>query len=222
MTREVFAALLSAVATGFAATAYSQTPPTVPALPEPPSTPAPNSITPEMAAHWRDWRHLPNPVSDQQFMQDEVYCAKMGNMAAVGQGSPLITYGLTFLNCLRSKGYEPVKPVLSTEGTTQSEAEPKARGSTEGTTQSEAKPKARGEAQGLSVEDRACITKAAGKLPKIATIEQSRVQDQGRHERDLYHVKVEIDVSVAGQTSTYIFNCIHSGDLTVIQPLGMR
>ena len=30
-------------------------------------------------------------------------------------------------------------------------------------------------AQGLSVEDRACITKAAGKLPKVVTIEQSRV-----------------------------------------------
>ena len=81
-------------------------------------------------------------------------------------------------------------------------------------------------AQELSVEDRACITKAAGKLPKIATIGQSRVvpqpQAQGRHEQDLYHVKVEIDVSVAGQTSTYIFNRIHSGALTVIQPLGMR
>ena len=48
------------------------------------------------------------------------------------------------------------------------------------------------------------------------------MQAQGRHEQDLYHVKVEIDVSVAGQTSTYIFNCIHSGALTVIQPLGMR
>jgi hypothetical protein len=81
-------------------------------------------------------------------------------------------------------------------------------------------------AQELSVEDRACITKAAGKLPKVATIGQSRVvpqpQAQGRREQDLYHVKVEIDASVAGQTSTYIFNCIHSGTLTVIQPLGMR
>jgi len=142
----------------------------------------------------------------------------MGNMAPHGQGSPQITYDLTFLNCLRSKGYEPV---LSTEGTTRSEAKPTAEGTTrseakptaegttrseakpttEGTTRSEAKPKAQGEAQGLSVEDRACITKAAGKLPKIATIEQSRVapqrQDQGRHEQDLYHVKVEIDVRVA-------------------------
>ena len=135
-------ALLSAVATGFAVTAYSQTPP-----------PVPNSIAAQMAA---PWRHLPNPVSDQQFQQDASYCHQMGDMAPPGQGSFEITYDLTFLNCLRSKGYEPV---LSTEGTTQSEA----------------KPKAQGGAQGLSVEDRACITKAAGKLPKIATIEQSRV-----------------------------------------------
>ena len=81
-------------------------------------------------------------------------------------------------------------------------------------------------AQELSVEDRACITKAAAQLPKVATIGQSRVvpqsQARGRQEQDPYHVKVEIEASVAGQTSTYIFNCIHSGALTVIQPLGMR
>jgi hypothetical protein len=92
-------------------------------------------------------------------------------------------------------------------------------------------------AQELSVEDRACITSAVAKLPKIAAlqIEESRVvpqpetqgrhdseQAQGRHGSDLYHVKVEIDVSVAGHTSTYIFNCVRSGELTVIQPLGMR
>jgi hypothetical protein len=63
------------------------------------------------------------------------------------------------------------------------------------------------------------------KVPKIATIESSRVvpqpQAQGRHEQDVYHVKVEIGVNVAGQTSTYIFNCIHSGALTVSQPLGL-
>ena len=77
-----------------------------------------------------------------------------------------------------------------------------------------------------TVEDRACITKAAAQLPKVATIGQSRVvpqsQARGRQEQDPYHVKVEIDASVAGQTSTYIFNCIHSGAVTVIQPLGMR
>jgi hypothetical protein len=83
-------------------------------------------------------------------------------------------------------------------------------------------------AQELSVEDRACITAAAAKLPPIATlkIEQSRVvaqpSPQGQRDSKLYHVKVEIDASVAGQTSTYVFNCVRDGQLTVIQPVGMR
>jgi hypothetical protein len=88
-------------------------------------------------------------------------------------------------------------------------------------------------AQELSVEDRACITGAVAKLPQFAalTIEGSRAvesraveqsQSQGRRQWSTYRVKVEIDVSVAGQRSTYMFNCIHSGQATVIQPLGMR
>jgi hypothetical protein len=88
-------------------------------------------------------------------------------------------------------------------------------------------------AQELSVEDRACITNAAAKLPQAAAlkIEGSRAidghvinqpQSQGRRQWEVYRVKVEIDVSVAGQRSTYVFNCIHSGQATVIQPLGMR
>ena len=83
-------------------------------------------------------------------------------------------------------------------------------------------------AQELSVEDRACITAAAAKLPPIATlkIEQSRVvgqpSPQEQRSSKLYHVKVEIDASVAGQTSTYVFNCVRDGQLTVIQPVGMR
>jgi hypothetical protein len=88
-------------------------------------------------------------------------------------------------------------------------------------------------AQELSVEDRACITGAVAKLPQVAvlkiegsraiegrTLEQS--QSQGLRRWGVYRVKVEIDVSVAGQRSTYIFNCIQSGQATVIQPLGMR
>jgi hypothetical protein len=88
-------------------------------------------------------------------------------------------------------------------------------------------------AQELSVEDRACITGAVAKLPQVAalkiegsraiegrTLEQS--QSQGRRQWSVYRVKVEIDVSVAGQRSTYVFNCIHSGQSAVIQPLGMR
>jgi hypothetical protein len=47
-------------------------------------------------------------------------------------------------------------------------------------------------------------------------------QSQGLRKWNVYRVKVEIDVSVAGQRSTYVFNCIHSGQATVIQPLGMR
>jgi len=82
-------------------------------------------------------------------------------------------------------------------------------------------------------KDRACITGAVAKLPQVAAlkIEGSRAiegrilnqpQSQGRRQWDVYRVKVEIDVSVAGQRSTYVFNCIHSGQATVIQPLGMR
>ena len=83
-------------------------------------------------------------------------------------------------------------------------------------------------AQELSAEDRACITSAVAKLPNVTAlkIERSRVlpqpQAQGRRNPDLYHVMVEIDVSVAGQSSTYIFNCIRNDQLTVIQPMGMR
>ena len=91
-------------------------------------------------------------------------------------------------------------------------------------------------AQELSVEDRTCITSAVAKLPQAAalkiegsrtiegrTVEQS--QSQGGRQWSVYRVyrvKVEIDVRVAGQRSTYVFNCIHSGQATVIQPLGMR
>ena len=83
-------------------------------------------------------------------------------------------------------------------------------------------------AQELSVEDRACITAAAAKLPPVTAlkIEASRVvaqpSAQGQRNSKLYHVQVEIDASVAGQTSTYVFHCIRDGQLTVIQPVGMR
>ena len=82
-------------------------------------------------------------------------------------------------------------------------------------------------AQELSVEERACITAAAARLPQVAAlkIEQTRVvQDPsaGQQKSKLYHATVEIDTSLAGQTSTYVFNCIRQGLATIIQPLGMR
>jgi len=83
-------------------------------------------------------------------------------------------------------------------------------------------------AQGLSVEDRACITSAVAKVPNnpAIKIERSRVlpqsQAQGRRNPGMYNVMVEIDVSLVGQSSTYVFKCIHDGHLTVVQPMGIR
>ena len=37
---------------------------------------------------------------------------------------------------------------------------------------------------------------------------------------DLYNVLVEIDVSILGESETYVFNCIRNGQVTVIQPMG--
>src|SRR6266699_1506642 len=83
-------------------------------------------------------------------------------------------------------------------------------------------------AQEPSAEDRACILSSVAKLPNIPglKIEGSRVlpppQAQGRRNPDLYNVMVEIDVSLVGQSSTYVFNCIRNGELMVVQPMGIR
>ena len=83
-------------------------------------------------------------------------------------------------------------------------------------------------AASLPPEDRACITAAANKLPPVTAlgIKGSRALPQPQESKGLrpgiYRVTVEIDVSVAGQSSTYVFNCVRDGQLTVIQPLGMR
>jgi hypothetical protein len=60
----------------------------------------------------------------------------------------------------------------------------------------------------LSVDDRACITASAAKLPQVAAlkIEQSRVlpnPSADQNKSKLYRVTVEIDTSLAGQASTY-------------------
>jgi hypothetical protein len=62
-------------------------------------------------------------------------------------------------------------------------------------------------AQELSVEDRACITAAAGKLPTIAVLEikgsRALVRPvQERRNQKLHNAIVEIDVGVAGHSST--------------------
>jgi len=79
-------------------------------------------------------------------------------------------------------------------------------------------------AQGLSVEDQACISRALEKVPTNAAIkiERSRVLPQSRGQGAPYKTIVEIDVSLVGQTSTYVFSCIRNGQLTVVQPMGVR
>jgi hypothetical protein len=83
-------------------------------------------------------------------------------------------------------------------------------------------------AASLPPEDRACITAAANKLPPVTAlgIKGSRALPQPEQSEGLrpgiYRVTVEIDVSVAGQSSTYVSNCVRDGQLTVIQPLGVR
>jgi hypothetical protein len=80
-------------------------------------------------------------------------------------------------------------------------------------------------AEGLSVEDQECIRFAVEKVPNnpAIKIERSRVLPQSRSAQGrVYKVTVEIDVSLVGQSSTYVFNCIRNGELTVAQPMGIR
>jgi hypothetical protein len=51
------------------------------------------------------WRHYPEPVSAQQFNQDNAKCTRMGNNAP-GAGSPDMKFYIVFVGCMRSAGYE--------------------------------------------------------------------------------------------------------------------
>jgi hypothetical protein len=79
---------------------------TLPADSVPLPRPAPKSSAFQSAATYQDvWRHLPEPVSVQQFNQDKAKCTKMAN-SAPGAGSPEMKFYLVFGNCMRSVGYE--------------------------------------------------------------------------------------------------------------------
>ena len=52
-----------------------------------------------------NWRHLPEPVSAQQFNQDKATCTKVAN-STPGVGSPEVKFYLAFTDCMRSEGYE--------------------------------------------------------------------------------------------------------------------
>jgi hypothetical protein len=51
------------------------------------------------------WRHLPQPVSDEELKLDKAKCALAGKMAS-STGPPEMKFNLVFADCMRSKGYE--------------------------------------------------------------------------------------------------------------------
>ena len=53
------------------------------------------------------WRHLPQPVSDEEFKLDKAKCALAAKMAS-STGSPEIKADLVFADCMRSKGYTSI------------------------------------------------------------------------------------------------------------------
>jgi hypothetical protein len=82
---------------------------TLPADSVPLPRPAPKSSAALQSTARQDvaiWRHLPEPVSVQQFNQDKAKCTRIGN-SAPGAGSPEMKFYLVFSNCMRSVGYEP-------------------------------------------------------------------------------------------------------------------
>jgi hypothetical protein len=76
------------------------------AVPLPTPRPAAKSSVLQSTAPQDVWRHLPEPVSIQQFNQDKAKCTRIANTAP-GTGSPEIKFYLIFSNCMRSAGYEP-------------------------------------------------------------------------------------------------------------------
>ena len=53
------------------------------------------------------WRHVPEPVSAQQFTQDKAICSKVAHNSA-GIGSPELKFYFAFTDCMHSVGYEAI------------------------------------------------------------------------------------------------------------------
>jgi hypothetical protein len=105
--RGVLLALIGSLALGACASDGSslEDAVTLPAESVPLPRPAPKSSALLSTAPQDVWRHLPEPVSAQQFNQDKAKCTRMAN-SAPGAGSPEMKYYLVFGNCMRSVGYE--------------------------------------------------------------------------------------------------------------------
>ena len=89
----------------------SETPPLDPEM-VPLPRPAPKSLAaplPRAAprALNQPWRHIPQPVSDEELKLDKARCSLAAKMA-LGAGSPELNFNLVFADCMRSKGYEAI------------------------------------------------------------------------------------------------------------------
>jgi hypothetical protein len=52
-----------------------------------------------------NWRHVPEPVSAQQFNQDKATCSKVA-LNGAGVGSTEMKFYFAFTDCMHSVGYE--------------------------------------------------------------------------------------------------------------------
>jgi hypothetical protein len=92
----------------------SETPPLDPdsvPLPRPApkslAAPLPRSAPKSLTRQSIPWRHLPQPVSDEELKLDNAKCALAGKMAS-STGPPEMKFNLVFADCMRSKGYESI------------------------------------------------------------------------------------------------------------------
>jgi hypothetical protein len=79
----------------------SAVPPKLAAVPAAPAPAAPNTYHDTAT-----WKHLPQPVSAEQFNQDKAACTKKGN-SAPGAGSQEMKFFIVYTQCMRSSGYAP-------------------------------------------------------------------------------------------------------------------
>jgi hypothetical protein len=64
---------------------------------------APKSLTQQSIP----WRHLPQPVSEEELKLDKAKCALAGKITS-STDSPEMKFNLVFADCMRSKGYESI------------------------------------------------------------------------------------------------------------------
>lgn len=93
------------VAMAIAVAACARPMPPIQAPPVTPSSPAPGSVNDLLS---RPWQHVGYDVSREQFQRTQYKCKTIADLAPPGAGDPGYKMLLTFFNCMRAEGYEPV------------------------------------------------------------------------------------------------------------------